>query len=328
MILNEVGLDPGLDHMSAMKIIDDIHSRGGEVKSFASMCGGLPAPEAANNPLLYKFSWSPMGVIRASQNDATYCRDGKVIMVNGADLLASSEPIYAWQSLNLECLPNRNSLIYGEKYGIQSADTIFRGTLRYQGFSSLLHVLKIMGMFSDGETGATTWQDTVQNMQAKRGFHNQSCFILSCAGNNKGLASRVHDCMLWLGMKSAPVSDTSSVVKSFCDLLETRLRYEENERDMVLMHHDIHASFDNGRVENHLCSLQLFGDDKTTAMSKTVGYTAAIGTKLILDCVIGSKGLLLPTMKDVYTPSLELMEKEGVIFKESVRIEGDVLEAV
>jgi saccharopine dehydrogenase-like NADP-dependent oxidoreductase len=97
---------------------------------------------------------------------------------------------------------------------------------------------------------------------------------------------------------------------------------------MVLMHHGIHASFDNGRVENHLCSLQLFGDDKTTAMSKTVGYTAAIGTKLILDCVIGSKGLLLPTIKDVYTPSLELMEKEGVIFKESVRIEGDVLEAV
>ena len=138
MILNEVGLDPGLDHMSAMKIIDDIHSRGGEVKSFASMCGGLPAPEAANNPLLYKFSWSPMGVLRASQNEAMYCRERKVIMVNGADLLGSSEPIYAWQSLNLECLPNQNSLIYGEKYGIQSADIIFRGTLRYQGFSSFI----------------------------------------------------------------------------------------------------------------------------------------------------------------------------------------------
>jgi len=90
------------------------------------------------------------------------------------------------------------------------------------------------------------------------------------------------------------------------------------------MHHDIHASFDDGSVENHLCSLQLFGDNKTTAMSKTVGYTAAIGTKLILDGVITSKGLLLPTTKDVYTPSLDLMKKEGAIFEVSVRVEGDV----
>jgi alpha-aminoadipic semialdehyde synthase len=315
-----------MDHMSAMKIIDHIHSRGGEVTSFSSVCGGLPAPEAANNPLLYKFSWSPMGVIRASQNDAAYRRDGKVMMINGADLLASSEPFYAWQSLNLECLPNRDSLIYGDKYGIQSANTIFRGTLRYQGFSRIWGVFKNMGLFSDRETGATTWHDTIQNMQAKRGSHDQRSFILSCAGGDKELASRVHKCMLWLGLKSAPVSDPSSVVKSFCELLEKRLQYEDNERDMVLMHHDIHATFDDGRAENHSCRLQLFGDDKMTAMCKTVGYTAAIGTKLILEGEIASKGLLLPTTRDVYIPALDLLKKECVMFEDNVRIEGDFIE--
>lgn len=138
-ILNEVGLDPGMDHMSAMKIIDDVHARGGEITSFSSVCGGLPAPEVANNPLLYKFSWSPMGVMKASQNDAIFRRDGELVRVDGANLLGSAEPFNAWQSLHLECLPNRDSLVYGEKYGIQSASSIFRGTLRYFGFSELLH---------------------------------------------------------------------------------------------------------------------------------------------------------------------------------------------
>lgn len=125
-----------MDHMSAMKIIDSVHERGGEITSFSSVCGGLPAPEAANNPLLYKFSWSPMGVIRASQNNAQFSRDGKVVKVDGSDLLASAEPFDAWKSLNLECLPNRDSLIYGDKYGISSAGTIFRGTLRCECIGS------------------------------------------------------------------------------------------------------------------------------------------------------------------------------------------------
>lgn len=269
-----------------------------------------------------------MGVMRASQNDATYLREGNVVRIDGADLLASAESFSAFKSLNLECLPNRDSLVYGEKYGIQSAQTIFRGTLRYQGFSSLLHVFKNMGILDDIETGATTWHDTLENMQSKRGFHDLRSYILSCSGNDKELAARVHDCILWLGLKVSPVSDPSSIVNSFCDLLEQHLQYEENERDMVLMHHSIKARFDDGIVENHSCSMQLFGDDKMTAMCKTVGYTAAIGTKLILEGDMKKKGLLLPTSKDVYTPSLELLKKENVVFEDHVHVEGDFEEAV
>ena len=264
-----------------------------------------------------------MGVMKASQNSAQYRRDGDIIQVDGADLLGSAEPFSAWQSLNLECLPNRDSLIYGDKYGIQSAKTIFRGTLRYQGFSSLLHVFKNMGILDDRETGAAAWHDTLEKMQVDRGFHDLRSFILSCSGNDKLLASRVNNCILWLGLNVAPVSDPSSIVKSFCDLLEQHLQFEDSERDMVLMHHDIKAGFDDGSNETHTCSMQLFGDEKMTSMAKTVGYTAAIGTKLILDGAIDRKGLLLPTSKDVYIPSLDLLNKEGIIFEEHAHVEDD-----
>jgi len=328
-ILNEVGLDPGMDHMSAMKIIDSVHERGGEITSFSSVCGGLPAPEAANNPLLYKFSWSPMGVIRASQNNAQFSRDGKVVKVDGSDLLASAEPFDAWKSLNLECLPNRDSLIYGDKYGISSAGTIFRGTLRYNGFSALFHVLKNMGLFEQEETGAASWNEVLENLSAKRGFEDLRSFIKYCSNGDKVLAARTNGALEWLHMKSdTPVSDPSSVVKSFCDVLEQHLQFAEGERDMVLMHHDIKASFCDGSAEHHKCQLQVFGDGKMTAMCKTVGYTAAIGTKLILDGDISNKGLLLPTSKSVYVPSLDLLSKEGLVFEEQVRHYKDLDEAV
>lgn len=107
-ILNEVGLDPGMDHMSAMKIMDDIKDRGGKISHFESVCGGLPAPEAANNPLMYKFSWSPMGVLTASQNDALYLRDGETVSIEGAELLNNARDLYSFPTMNLECLANRN----------------------------------------------------------------------------------------------------------------------------------------------------------------------------------------------------------------------------
>jgi saccharopine dehydrogenase-like NADP-dependent oxidoreductase len=271
-----------------------------------------------------------MGVIRSSQSDASYLRDGKVIQVKGADLLACSEPFYAWKSLNLETLPNRDSLTYGKKYGIESATTIFRGTLRYKGFSELLYVFKNMGMFDDLRTGSTTWCGTLLNLQIKHGFSDLRSFILSCSSCDKKLASRFYKCAHWLGLidttVSTPVSNPSSIVKSFCDLLEQNLQYKDNERDMVIMHHDITANF-RGRTENHSCSLQLYGDDKMTAMCKTVGYSTAIGTKLILDGRIDSKGLILPLSKEVYIPSLDLLNKEGVILEENVLTSDEFEEA-
>ncbi|KAL0338828.1 UNVERIFIED_CONTAM: Alpha-aminoadipic semialdehyde synthase [Sesamum angustifolium] len=177
-ILCEMGLDPGIDHMMAMKMINQAHVRGGKIKSFTSYCGGLPSPDAANNPLAYKFSWSPAGAIRAGRNPATYKYNGEIVHVDG-EFVTSTIPLCPYcniphrfymfgislgtsfmillrgcryrifQLFALECLPNRNSLVYGELYGIENeASAIFRGTLRYEGFGEIMGTLARIGFFN------------------------------------------------------------------------------------------------------------------------------------------------------------------------------------
>lgn len=147
-VLGEMGLDPGMDHMSAMEMIDAVAAAGGTVQSFRSVCGGLPAPEAANNMLRYKFSWSPRGVLSAASNDARWLEDGQVMQVCGSQLLASSSPTNAVPTLRLEALPNRDSLPYKEAYRLHDAKTVYRGTLRFAGFCDRVRGLQQMGLLS------------------------------------------------------------------------------------------------------------------------------------------------------------------------------------
>lgn len=176
---------------------------------------------------------------------------------------------------------------------------------------------------------AATWHDLLEELRVRRGFSDLRSFISSCSGGDRELSLRTYSCLNWLRLKDLiPVSDPSSIVTSFCDVLEQHLQFGDGERDMVLMHHDIKAAFSDGSAETHSCQLQVFGDEKMTAMCKTVGYTAAIGTKLILDGGITNKGLLLPTSKDVYVPALDLLAKEGLIFDEHVHYENEHDEVV
>lgn len=335
-IINEVGLDPGLDHMSAMKIIDDIKGRGGHVTSFSSVCGGLPAPEAADNPLQYKFSWSPRGVISASQNDAKYLWDDRLVQVRGNELLANASPFTdAWSDLGLECLPNRNSLNYRETYGLEQAKTIFRGTLRYGGFSSLMHTFQTLGLF-DTRTpidDLSTWDDVLDVLRKNRGgFKSIEDFFLACSGEDTELAQRAVEALTWLGMHGASGGDRitktpndRTIVDLFCGRLEEMLKFGPKERDMVVMHHKIGAEFEDGSVEEHHSSLQVFGTESTmTAMCKTVGYPAAAAADLILRGKLDNckPGLLLPTTKEIYLPILDAVKKEGIDFDERCFYDG------
>jgi alpha-aminoadipic semialdehyde synthase len=329
-ILNEVGLDPGLDHMSAMKMIDEIKDRGGRVTSFSSVCGGLPAPEAANNPLQYKFSWSPRGVISASQNDAQYLWDGQVLQVAGSELLANASPfLEAWPNeFQLEVLPNRDSLHYQKTYGLDDISTLFRGTLRYRGFSSLMYVFQNMGLFSTTPIdNVKSWRDVVGMLdQSRGGFASIEDFLLACADDDYDEALRAKECLEWLGMLSDEKvqfsPDDRTIVDIFCRRLEERLKFLADERDMVLMNHTIGAEFDDGTIEEHYSSLKVFGTEATmTAMCKTVGVPAAISVDLILGGHLDGKyGLLLPTSKDIYKPTLSVCEKEGISFEEHVKV--------
>ena len=162
-VMNEIGLDPGIDHLYAVKTIDEVHRAGGKILSFLSYCGGLPAPEASNNPLGYKFSWSSRGVLLALRNNAKFYRDGKVEEVPGTELMASAKPYFIYPGFAFVAYPNRDSTPYKERYNIPEAHTIIRGTLRYQGNPEFVRVLVAMGFLDDEQkdflTKPISWKE-------------------------------------------------------------------------------------------------------------------------------------------------------------------------
>lgn len=150
-VMNEIGLDPGIDHLYAVKTIDEVHKAGGRITKFWSYCGGLPAPEASDNPFGYKFSWSSRGVLLALRNNAKFYEDGKIVEVPGSELMASAKPYFIYPGYAFVAYANRDSSEYRARYTIPEADTIIRGTLRYQGFPEFVRTLTDMGFLSDEE---------------------------------------------------------------------------------------------------------------------------------------------------------------------------------
>ncbi|HAJ99212.1 MAG TPA: saccharopine dehydrogenase, partial [Bacteroidales bacterium] len=148
LILNELGLDPGIDHMGAMRIIDHIHGKGGSVDEFYSICGALPAPEAANNPFRYKFSWSPKGVVMAGNNNAKFLRNGNVVDVPTKDLFKKPLKILFPEVGSLEIYPNRDSMPYIALYGIPEVKTMMRGTFRHPGWCESMDAMKALGLIT------------------------------------------------------------------------------------------------------------------------------------------------------------------------------------
>jgi len=247
--------------------------------------------------------------------------------VDGDRLLNTAVPFRdAWSDLQLECLPNRDSLYYEKVYGIQGVPSIFRGTLRYEGFSSLVRVFRNMGFFGPQlfETTAT-WEDIIgelQRIQCQQGTMDD--FVRHCADGDEHLARRAMSCLKWLHMtgRSAEQGEYSaSVVDLFCMKLEERLKYATGEADMVVMHHTVNARFDDGSLEEHSSSMQTFGDESMTAMCRTVGYATAASADLILrGTLMGRSGLILPTEKEIYRPVLDRLAEEGIVFHERVKV--------
>lgn len=317
-ILVEMGLDPGMDHMSAMKMIDEITAEGGVVEEFSSVCGGLPAPEAADNPLAYKFSWSPMGVLSAASNPSRYLKNGAEVCVEGEELLTTAEPIDLLRSLALEVLPNRDAFIYKELYGLTDAKSVFRGTLRYDGWSEIMYGFKQLGLLnSDNEA----WQS------ASPATWDQAFLTVCPGGVQEALARlgpagpRVVECLQWLQVLSpSPVPVLSSCPNmrhAFCDLLEHKLPYGPEERDMVLMQHRFGIRHADGRRERRESFLIAYGNERETIMSRTVGLTAAIGAQLVVSGAVSIPGVVMPSHREVYMPALQRLEAEGIVFTDT-----------
>jgi saccharopine dehydrogenase (NADP+, L-glutamate forming)/spermidine synthase len=319
IILNELGLDPGIDHMEAMRVINEIHDKGGELLSFISFCGGLPAPEAKTNPFGYKFSWSPMGVLLAGKNSAQYLKDGKEVFIP-SEILFDNYSLVPIEGLGVfEGYPNRNSLPYIDLYGIQETKTMLRGTLRNIGWCETIKKMVELGILDQEEKDWTglTYADFLRKLignQAKKDLKKALCEYLKI---DPGLA--IVRRLEWLGLLSAeplPVQKGSALDIVAARMIE-KLAYAEGERDMIILQHEFIASYPKGRKEKIISTLIDFGiPDGDSSMARTVGLPAAIGTKLILEGKIREKGVHIPVLPDIYKPILQELRNLNIAFKE------------
>ena len=311
IILNELGLDPGIDHMSAMRIIDHVHDKGGKIEEFYSICGALPAPEAATNPFRYKFSWSPKGVIMAGNNDGKYLKEGKEVYVPTRDLFKNPIPVDFPEVGLMEVYPNRDSISYIDIYGIPEVKTIQRGTFRFKGWCETLDAMKRLNLISSDmlNLGGKTYADFVARLIGE----TDSSYIRQKVANYLGIDSGAYalDSMEWLGLFSNELigrkEDSAYEVTS--DLMIAKMELGETERDMVVMQHTFLATYPDGTQEV-ICSRMLdFGTPATdTSVARTVALPAAIGVEMILNGKIKLKGVYRPVLPEIYNPILDELE--------------------
>ena len=314
IILNELGLDPGIDHMTAQKIIDEQHSQNNKIKAFYSICGALPAPEAANNPLKYRFSWSPKGVVMASNNGAKFLKDGKVEELNTIDLFKNPIKETFPEVGNLEIYPNRDSTQYVNLYNIPEAVTMYRGTFRYPNWCDALDLFKALGLTSYDKIDATglsflEFTAKVSGLNVA-GIKEQIVAKLAVEENSIGLES-----LEWLGLLSTEKLPYQGEVSGFdviSDLMIEKMMLGDNERDMVVMQHTFEIEKENGSRQVIKSRLLAYGNQNNTAIAETVSIPAAIGVNLILEGKITLKGVHIPVNAGIYEPVLEELAVFGI----------------
>ena len=338
IILNEIGLDPGIDHMSAMRIIDLIHSKEGAVLEFYSICGALPAPESAVNPFKYKFSWSPKGVVMAGNNDALFLHHGKTVNVSTSELFRSPFTVNFPKVGLLEVYPNRDSLVYRDIYGIPEALTVYRGTFRYKGWCETMNVIKQLGLISYDKQDMTgmSYADMVRR-QVKRmnnriieysseelrmtnnelRIPNDKLRLKQEIGDALGIPVNSHalDAIEWLGLFDDVTMGraTDSTFEVVSDLMISKMGLGEHERDMVALQHTFLAGYSDGRREVIRSRMLDFGSPSTdTSIARTVALPAAIGVEMILKGEICEKGVHIPVIPSIYEPVLKELETLGI----------------
>ena len=319
-ILNEIGVDPGTDHMSAMQVIDRVRRNGGAVVSFRSYCGGLPAPEANTNPLGYKFSWSPRGVLLAGKNPARWRENGKEVRVPGEELFDHHWPVLIEGLGEFEGYPNRNSLPYSDIYGIPDAKTIFRGTLRYVGWCETMRKLVEVGWLNEEVTDLTGL--TFKELTAKL-LGVSADTVRREAMTRLGMAedSYAFKNFEWLGLFSDdPLPETEGApLDAIVAQMLGKMQYAEGERDMLIMQHEFIAEYPD-RQEKITSTMTDYGIPRgDTSMSRTVGLPAAIAVRMVLQGKVKLTGVHRPVTPELYEPILAELEERGIGFTERVK---------
>ncbi|HEX5169641.1 MAG TPA: saccharopine dehydrogenase C-terminal domain-containing protein [Cyclobacteriaceae bacterium] len=319
LFLNECGLDPGIDHMSAMKLIDEIKSEGGKIISFESFTGGLIAPETdPENPWRYKFTWNPRNVVTAGQSGAEYLKDGKRIHLSYTELFREITSVTVPGNGEFEGYANRDSLKYLETYALQSVTTMIRGTLRSKGFCSAWDVLVQMGCCDD--TRVINYDEGMTNAA----FMN--LFIKS--KNQKSIEDKLMHAfdaspgdialLRWSGfLDNEPIGLREGTPAQVTEqILMNKWKLRPADKDMIVMWHRF--VFEQNGVQNEIqSSLMVKGEDeKRTAMAKTVGLPLGMAARLLLEDKISARGVCIPVYKEFYTPVLNELKGYGIEFRE------------
>ena len=321
LFLNEIGLDPGIDHMSAMSVIDGVRETGGEVVHFRSYCGGLVAPESNDNPFGYKFSWAPRGVLLASRNSASYREDGHIVRVPGSELFRDIHLVRVAGAGDFEAYPNRDSLEYESIYGLGGGlQTLFRGTLRSVGWCDTMHNFGCLGLLSSESRpakGLTCAEYLAELVEAKPGED-----LRGAVAQRLGIpvdSLPLHN-LAWLGMTSdRPVGhDAVSPLDLLGDIMLEKLVFGPDERDMVVLFHDFKVRYpEQDRYERITSTLITCGEvGGDSAMSRTVSLPAAGAVRLILAGRVPQRGVARPVHPEIYRPILDELAGSGIECRE------------
>jgi len=322
IFMNEVGLDPGIDHMSAMQVIDRIRAKGGKMLLFESFCGGLVAPESDTNLWNYKFTWNPRNVVLAGQGGAAkFIQEGTYKYIPYHKLFRRTEFMEIEGYGAFEAYANRDSLNYREAYGLQDVLTLYRGTIRRVGFSKAWNMFVQLGMTDDSYT--------IENSEGMSYREFTNLFLPYSPTDSVELKLRHYlkidqDDIMWGKLLELNLFDPKKTIRlknaspaqMLQQILEDSWTLAEDDKDMIVMYHKFGYILD-GKKKQVDANMVVLGENRThTAMAKTVGLPVAMATLLVLNGRISTTGVQIPIRKEVYNPVLEQLESYGVIFKE------------
>lgn len=327
-ILMESGLDPGIDHMSAMAVIRRVQGMGGKITSFKSYTGGLVAPESDNNPWNYKFSWNPRNVVLAGQGTAKYIKNGEYKYIPYHQLFKRTDELFVEGYGHFDGYANRDSLSYREHYGLQDIPTMLRGTLRRIGYCAAWDVFVQLGLTDDS-----------YDLEGVESMTNRSyleAFLPPAASSDESLQKRlcryvgiapeggIIEKLEWLGLfEEIPLGMTVATPAQVLEkILVGKWKLEPGDKDMIVMQHLFEYELE-GEQHELTSSLVVLGDDEVhTAMAKTVGLPVGILARLLLQGKIDRRGVVMPIHPDLYEPVLEELKSYGVDFVEVEQVKA------
>lgn len=322
ILMNELGVDPGIDHLSAMKLIDEIRDKGGELNIFESFTGGLVSPESElDNPWRYKFTWNPRNVVLAgSGTPVKFKQAGHYKYIPHHQLFRRTEIIEIDDYGKFEGYANRDSLKYREEYGLHGIPTIFRGTLRRPGYCRAWDVFVKLGMTDDNYTLENSANMTFREFTNTFLAYNQHDSVELKLMHYLQIPhdSDLMDKLRWVGIFDETIIglENATPAQILEHILKQKWGLKPEDHDMIVMYHKFGYEI-NGERKMIESSMVTIGDDaENTAMAKTVGLPVGIATKLILNGEISTPGVHIPISKEIYTPMLRELEEFGITFRE------------